>query len=104
MVSLSGFSIYSLEATRREEVYNRAEQALTDKKNSGTTEGIINNLKNQQNSINGQLSEARKALADRQSNLTDKETALADREKELTELASRIGKVSGLESDRKSVV
>ncbi len=93
----------SLEATRREEVYNRAEQALTDKKNSGTTEGIINNLKNQQNSINGQLSEARKALADRQSNLTDKETALADREKELTELASRIGKVSGLESAQEAV-
>ena len=99
----AAYDNYSLEATRREEAYNRAEQALTDKKNSGTTEGIINNLKNQQNAINGQLSEARKALADRQSNLTDKETALADREKELADLASRIGKVSGLESAQEAV-
>ena len=65
----------SLEAARREEVYKRAEQALTDKKNSGSTEGIINNLKNQQNAVNGELSEAKKTLADRQSSLTDKETA-----------------------------
>lgn len=93
----------SLEATRREEVYNRAEQALEDKKNSGTTEGIINNLKNQQNAVNGQLSEARKVLAEKQANLTDKETALADREKDLTELAARIGKVSGLETAQEAV-
>ena len=93
----------SLEAARREEVYKRAEQALTDKKNSGSTEGIINNLKNQQNAVNGELSEAKKTLADRQSSLTDKETALADRQKDLTELASRIGKVSGLETAQEAV-
>lgn len=93
----------SLEATRKEEAFNRAEQALEDKKNSGTTEGIINNLKNQQNAVNGQLSEARKVLADKQSNLTDKETLLADKEKDLTDLAARIGKVSGLETAQEAV-
>lgn len=93
----------SLEASRREEAYNRAEQALTDKKNSGSTEGIINNLKNQQNAVNNQLAEARKNLANHQSSLTDKETALADRQQELTDLASRIGKVSGLETAQEAV-
>ncbi len=93
----------SLEATRLEEIYNRAEQALTDKKNTGNTEGIINNLKNQQNALNVSLAEARNELARKQAELTNRETTLADRQKDLTELASRIGKVSGLETAQEAI-
>lgn len=93
----------SLEATRREAVYNRAEQALTDKKNSGSTEGIINDLKNQQNALNVSLAEARNVLTQKQADLSNQETVLADRQKELTELASRIGKVSGLETAQEAI-
>ncbi|HBA49257.1 MAG TPA: hypothetical protein DCZ91_15975 [Lachnospiraceae bacterium] len=99
----SAYNNASLEATRREEVYNRAEQALTDKKNSGNTEGIINNLKNQQNALNVSLAEARNVLTQKQANLSNQETILADRQQELTDLASRIGKVSGLETAQEAI-
>ncbi len=99
----SAYNNASLEATRREEVYNRAEQALTDKKNSGNTEGIINNLKNQQNALNVSLAEARNVLTQKQAELSTQETILADRQKELTDLAARIGKVSGLETAQEAI-
>ena len=93
----------SLESARREEIYNRAEQALNDKKNTGNTEGIINNLKNQQNALNVSLAEARNVLSQKQAELTNQETNLADRQKDLTDLASRIGKVSGLETAQEAI-
>ncbi len=93
----------SLEAARREEIYNRAEQALNDKKNTGNTEGIINNLKNQQNALNVSLAEARNVLSQKQAELSNQETNLADRQKDLTDLASRIGKVSGLETAQEAI-
>ena len=99
----SAYNNASLEATRRQEVYNRAEQALTDKKNSGNTEGIINNLKNQQNALNVSLAEARNVLTQKQAELSTQETILADRQKELTDLAARIGKVSGLETAQEAI-
>ena len=99
----SAYNNASLEATRREEVYNRAEQALTDKKNSGNTEGIINNLKNQQNALNVSLAEARDVLTQKQADLSNQETILADRQKDLTDLAARIGKVSGLETAQEAI-
>lgn len=99
----SAYNNASLEATRRDEVYNRAEQALTDKKNSGNTEGIINNLKNQQNALNVSLAEARNVLTQKQAELSTQETILADRQKELTDLAARIGKVSGLETAQEAI-
>ncbi len=97
------FNNASLEATRWEAEYNRAEQALTDKKNSGSTEGIINNLRQQQSALNNELAGAKNNLAEKQSNLSTKETYLSDKQKELTELATRIGKVAGLEAAQDAI-
>ena len=92
-----------LEATRREDEYKRAEQRLEDKKNSGSTEAIIANLKQQQGAIEGQKKQAEIVLAEKTSIVTERETALSDRQKDLEELAARIGKVSGLEGAQEDV-
>nr|WP_304970820.1 HlyD family efflux transporter periplasmic adaptor subunit [uncultured Acetatifactor sp.] len=93
----------NLEATKREDEYKRAEQRLEDKKNAGSTEAIIANLKKQQGVIEGQKKQAEIALAEKTSIVTERETALSDRQKDLEELAARIGKVSGLEGAQEDV-
>ena len=93
----------SLEETRRKEEYDRAEQRLEEKKNSGNTDYIISNLKQQQSVIDGQKKQAQIVLAEKQAAVTDREKTLSDKQKDLEELASRIGKVSGLEAAQEAV-
>ena len=72
------YNAANLEATKREDEYKRAEQRLEDKKNAGSTEAIIANLKKQQGVIEGQKKQAEIALAEKTSIVTERETALSD--------------------------
>ncbi len=76
---------------------------MEEKKNSGNTDYIISNLKQQQSVIDGQKKQAQIVLAEKQAAVTDREKTLSDKQKDLEELASRIGKVSGLEAAQEAV-
>lgn len=93
----------SLEETRRKDEYDRAEKRLEEKKNSGSTANIIAGLKQQQGYIDGQKKQAQLVLDAKKAAVAERETALSEKQKDLEELASRIGKVSGLEAAQEAV-
>ena len=87
----SAYDAAALEADRKKQAFDRAEQALNDKKSSGDTSATIANLKHQQSLVGRELTDAQNVLK-------QKEAVLADKQKELEELSAKLGRVSGLET------
>ena len=70
---------------------------------SGSTDAIKANLQNQLNAVSAELYHAKNAVTEKTAEVERQKALLAERQEKLTDLASKIGRVAGLEEAQKAI-
>ena len=82
---------------------DKAQATLDAKIASGSTDAIKANLQNQLNAVSAELYHAKNAVTEKTAEVERQKALLAERQEKLTDLASKIGRVAGLEEAQKAI-